>query len=102
MVNSGSTMIEKITTSGSATIFALTEFSPSFLAIKRDSVPGDGTSNLVNISTRLNVLTGDNVLDGGFIITGTGNKRVLIRGLGPSLADAGIDGTLADPLIVAA
>ncbi len=99
VVNAGSTMIEKITTSGSATIFALTEFSPAFLAIKRDSVPGDGTSTLVNISTRLNVLTGDNVLDGGFIITG-GNKRILIRGLGPSLAGSGINGVLADPLIV--
>ncbi len=99
VVNSGSTMIEKITTSGSATIFALTDFSPSFLAIKRTATTGNGTSNLVNISTRLNVLTGDNVLNGGFIITGGGNKRVLIRGLGPSLDGAGVDGALADPLI---
>ena len=45
------------------------------------------------------MLTGDNVLNGGFIITGGGNKRVLIRGLGPSLAGAGVDGALADPLI---
>ncbi len=99
VVNAGSSTIEKITTSGSATIFALTEFSPAFLAIKRDSVPGDGTSTLVNISTRLNVLTGDNVMNGGFIITGIDNKRVLLRGLGPSLAGAGIDGVLPDPLI---
>ncbi|MEO8045344.1 MAG: NHL repeat-containing protein [Spartobacteria bacterium] len=99
VVNAGSTIIEKITTSGSATIFAITDFQPTFLAIQRNSTPGDGTSTLVNISTRLNVLTGDNVLDGGFIITGTGTKRVLIRGLGPSLADSGVDGALADPLI---
>ncbi len=99
MVNAGSTTVEKITPGGSATIFAFTGFSPTFIAIKRTAIPGDGTSTLVNISTRLRVLTGDNVLDGGFIITGTGNKRVLIRGLGPSLASSGIEGVLADPII---
>jgi hypothetical protein len=40
---------------------------------------------LANISTRLRVETGDNVLIGGFIITGTQDKRVIIRGIGPSL-----------------
>lgn len=99
VVNAGSTTVEKITPGGGATIFAFTGFSPTFIAIKRTAIPGDGTSTLVNISTRLQVLTGDNVLDGGFIITGTGNKRVLIRGLGPSLASSGIEGVLADPII---
>ncbi len=41
---------------------------------------------LLNISTRLRVRTGDNVLISGFIITGTDPKRVLVRGIGPSLA----------------
>lgn len=40
---------------------------------------------LLNISTRLRVRTGDNVLIGGFIVTGTDPKRILLRGLGPSL-----------------
>ena len=40
---------------------------------------------LLNISTRLPVLGGDNVLIGGFIITGSANKRVLLRAIGPSL-----------------
>jgi hypothetical protein len=50
----------------------------------------------VNISTRLRVLTGENVLIGGFIVTGTKPKTVLIRGLGPSLplADKLLDPTL--------
>jgi len=52
----------------------------------------------VNISTRGNVLTGDDVLDGGFIITGTADKTVLIRGLGPSLAGT-LSGVLADPYL---
>ena len=52
---------------------------------------------LLNISTRLRVQTGDNVLIGGFIITGTDQKRVIVRGIGPSLANSGIAGFLADP-----
>jgi predicted outer membrane repeat protein len=40
---------------------------------------------LANISTRLRVETGDNALIGGFIITGGGAKRVLLRAIGPSL-----------------
>jgi CSLREA domain-containing protein len=42
-------------------------------------------STLANISTRLRVETGDNVLIGGFIVTGTQNKKVIIRAIGPSL-----------------
>ena len=53
--------------------------------------------NLLNISTRLQVLTGDRVLIGGFIITGTDPKRVIIRGIGPSLS--GVGGTLQDPML---
>lgn len=52
-----------------------------------------------NISTRLQVLTGDNVGIGGFIVTGTTPKRVLIRGIGPSLTALGIQGVLADPVL---
>jgi hypothetical protein len=40
---------------------------------------------LANISTRLRVETGDNVLIGGFIVTGTQPKRVMVRAIGPSL-----------------
>ena len=56
-------------------------------------------SNLLNISTRLNVQTGDNVLIGGFIITGTDPKKVIIRGIGPSLVNVGVQGFLADPIL---
>jgi hypothetical protein len=51
-----------------------------------------------NISTRLPVGTGDNILITGFIITGpTGsNKRVLVRGIGPSTM---VPGALADPTL---
>ena len=53
----------------------------------------------LNISTRALVLTGENILDGGFIVTGTDDKEVLIRGLGPSLGDHGVTGFLIDPTV---
>jgi hypothetical protein len=40
---------------------------------------------LGNIATRLRVETGDNTLIGGFIVSGTQNKRVIVRAIGPSL-----------------
>ncbi|MDQ1741492.1 MAG: hypothetical protein QOE53_3144, partial [Pseudonocardiales bacterium] len=51
----------------------------------------------VNIATRLQVQTGDNALIAGFIVTGNVGKKVLIRGIGPSLAQFGISGALQDP-----
>lgn len=52
-----------------------------------------------NISTRLRVQSADNVLIGGFIITGTRPKRVSVRAIGPSLTSLGVAGALADPLL---
>ena len=59
-----------------------------------DSGPG---SSLLNISTRGNVQTGDNVMIGGFIVAGNGSQRVLVRAIGPSLAAFGVADPLADP-----
>jgi hypothetical protein len=52
---------------------------------------------LLNISTRMRVLTSDQVLIGGFIITGSEAKKVIIRGMGPSLSGVGV--TLSDPTL---
>jgi hypothetical protein len=57
------------------------------------------TAPLRNISTRADALTGSEVLIGGFIISGTGNAQVLVRGLGPTLGDFGVTGVLADPTL---
>jgi len=57
------------------------------------------TAPMQNISTRADVLTAANVLIGGFIISGTGNKNVLVRGLGATLGDLGVTGFLADPTL---
>jgi hypothetical protein len=53
----------------------------------------------LNISTRLQVQTGDNVLIGGFIVTGSVPKNVALRGIGPSLTAFGVSGVLADPTL---
>lgn len=56
---------------------------------------------LQNIATRARVQTGDNVLIGGLIVTGTEPKRVIIRAIGPSLEISGVpfQGRLEDPVL---
>jgi hypothetical protein len=56
-------------------------------------------SRLANISTRMRVEAGDNVLIAGFIVEGSGNKRVILRAIGPSLAAFGIADPLQDPTL---
>ena len=51
------------------------------------------------MSTRGDVMNGDNVLIGGFIISGFDSKDVVLRVLGPSLEDFGVTGALANPVL---
>ena len=53
----------------------------------------------MNLSTRLHVLTGDQVGIGGFIITGSGPKHVIVRAIGPDLRRFGIPNPLEDPVL---
>jgi uncharacterized repeat protein (TIGR01451 family) len=57
------------------------------------------TTHAINLSTRMRVETGDRIGIGGFIITGSEPKHVIIRGIGPSLTRYGIVDVLADPVI---
>ncbi|HEY3663812.1 MAG TPA: hypothetical protein VGL24_11720 [Chthoniobacterales bacterium] len=54
---------------------------------------------LANLSTRVDIGSGDQAPIAGFITRGGDTKRMLIRGLGPSLASGGIANTLADPVL---
>src|SRR6476646_2148196 len=54
---------------------------------------------LLNIATRMRVLAGDRVLIAGFIVTGQQAKKVLVRGIGPSLTAFGIQDALANPIL---
>jgi hypothetical protein len=55
-------------------------------------------SKLANISTRASVGTGDNIVIAGFILGGnSGDDRIVVRGIGPSLTSAGLPNALANP-----
>src|SRR5437763_5631294 len=57
------------------------------------------SSNLSNISTRSFVQTGEHVMIGGFIVQGSGTKRVIIRAIGPELTQYGVPDALANPTL---
>jgi hypothetical protein len=57
------------------------------------------SSQLVNISTRGLVQTGDNVMIGGFIKGGSGPSNLVVRAIGPSLTAVGVAGALQDPVL---
>ena len=52
---------------------------------------------IVNISARVQVGTGGDILIAGFVIGGATSETVLIRASGPALAAFGVAGTLSDP-----
>ena len=62
-------------------------------------VIGDTGSLLGNISTRSFVQTDADVMIGGFIVQGTGPKRVVVRAIGPELTQHGVPNPLADPTL---
>jgi uncharacterized delta-60 repeat protein len=74
---------------GNARAVMAGEAGQLFGIARLDPGPLAPPTSLANISTRLRVETGDNVLIGGFIVTGTQPKKVILRAIGPSLNLAG-------------
>ena len=92
--------IYKLTPGGLRTVFAETSFcmdQTGYLAFQ--PTPTSDPGQLQNISTRAFVQTGDNVIIGGFIITGSGQKKVILRAIGPSLGNDGITNPLQNPTL---
>lgn len=58
-----------------------------------------GSARLTNLSTRARVGTGSDVLIGGFVLAGASPRRCLIRAVGETLGDFGVDDALTDPRI---
>src|SRR5437773_2347324 len=92
---------------GSGTIFMFTPFgtkstfasglgAPSGLAFEHAPT---STVHLANISTRALVQTGNHVLIGGFIISGTGPTKLVMRALGPTLSSFGLPSVLPNPAL---
>lgn len=61
--------------------------------------PSLAAHNFLNVSTRGMVRSGENVLIGGFIISGGAAKKIMVRAIGPSLKRAGVPGAIADPTL---
>ena len=68
------------------------------LHLESTALPAVGPQSL-NLSTRGLVGPDESVLIAGFIVTGNDPKTVVLRALGPSLGNADLSGTLADPVI---
>ncbi|MBI5380895.1 MAG: N-acetylmuramoyl-L-alanine amidase [Opitutae bacterium] len=81
---------------GSHTLLASGAGSGMLLVESYDA-GGTATGRLVNLSSRHRVGTGDGILIAGFTIAGSGKLRVLVRAIGPTLADWGVPSPLADP-----
>jgi spore coat protein A, manganese oxidase len=73
--------------------------STGIAVVEAYDVAQSANSTLANISTRGSIGLNDDVLIGGFIIGGSGNAQVIVRAIGPSLANFGVSGALEDPTL---
>ncbi|MEY2489638.1 MAG: hypothetical protein QOC70_1580 [Verrucomicrobiota bacterium] len=71
--------------------------TPTPTATPTPGISPPPAAQALNLSTRMRVQTGDNVGIGGFIITGSAPKHLLLRAIGPSIT--GVSGLLADPVL---
>lgn len=79
----------------SDTVFAASSGNQTHTVTSPTPVPAQA----LNLSTRMRVQSGDHVGIGGFIITGSEPKQVLLRAIGPSLTSFGVSDPLPDPVI---
>ena len=74
--------------------------TPGAALVEVYDLEAEAASKLANISTRAFVGTADNVVIAGFILNGQGGTdKVVVRGVGPSLTNAGVPDALADPTL---
>ena len=62
-----------------------------------DAGSASDSTRMTALSVRAAVGSGENVLIVGCVISGTGSKQIVIRGIGPGLAASGVSGALVDP-----
>lgn len=62
-------------------------------------VGSQGAGRLKNLSVRTQALSGSATLIAGMVLGGTGSRELLMRGVGPTLADFGVNGALSDPRV---
>ncbi len=86
-----------VTDSGDYTLVARN--SLGFASSETVHVGVDETARFINLATRGNAGRTDTPLIVGFVAAGPGNKRVMLRAVGPTLGSFGVAGTLADPTL---
>ncbi len=97
------TFLVTLYTNGAQTVTAtdagLSSIKASASVTVVPSLAPSSAGRIVNLSARANVGTGGSALIAGFVITGSGTKSVLLRGIGPTLAldPFDITGALANP-----
>jgi hypothetical protein len=106
----GTFALQQATALGTATIRGAVD-EPTTTVSGSISLPGQTTNfaglvttttrtdRLINLSSRVRVSGGDNVLITGFAIAGPAPKQVLVRGSGPALTGFGLQGVMANPKI---
>lgn len=59
----------------------------------------ESDARIINLSARAYVQSGSNILIAGFVVSGAGQKSMLVRGIGPALASFGVPGALQAPVL---
>ena len=96
---SESATVQTLTPASYTVIIGGQSNSTGIAVVEAYDVAQGANSTLANISTRGSIGVSDQVLIGGFIIGGTGNAKVIVRAIGPSLTNFGVSGALADPTL---
>ncbi|MDX2066573.1 MAG: MBG domain-containing protein, partial [Fimbriimonadaceae bacterium] len=84
-------VVLRVSQPGNATYAAATPVDLTF------TVTPVGNDRIVNVSSRARIAAADRVLITGFVIGGNAPKQVLVRGIGPALAQFGLPDVLAAP-----
>ena len=92
LMNSNVSDIDTVQPDDIAGVESLYSNGPAY----QNSIPAP---NLVNISTRALIGTGEDVLIGGFIIQGSAPATVILRAIGYSLTAVGLTDAISDPVI---
>lgn len=86
------------TINGPHTVNVVSTDTGTVLVESYDAGPSDFRV-MTNLSARFQVGTGNDILIAGFVLAGTGNRQLLLRGVGPTLTGYGVKDVLADPQI---
>ena len=91
--------IVNISYGGSASVFAPSasnDYGYPTIKLSGPTTAASATPKFLNISTR-GLVTNAVALNAGFVISGSGTKRILIRSAGPALTQFGVNNAISDP-----